>query len=341
MKLALIGFPQSGKTTVFQALGAIASLPPADPNKPYIVTLTLADARLLALSKLVDAKKVTFGQIVLMDSPLLTAHPDKGLNFAQMREAESFVTVLDSFMNDDPLAEWEKMEAEIIRQDLESTKAPLEKMTKEMSKGRKEREKEFQALSKCEKMLQERKLLRNVVFTAEEKKLLSAYSFLSTKPNFALLNIDETSLGKKGEQPAAFEKRGISCMALCAKIEKELYELAEGERGEFMKEAGLAEFSQQRFCNFLLTSMGFISFFTVGEKDSRAWLLEKGSTVLQAAGKIHTDIAKGFIKAEVISTKDYLELGSLVKAKEKGVLRLESKEYIVQDGDVLNIRFSP
>ena len=130
-------------------------------------------------------------------------------------------------------------------------------------------------------------------------------------------------------------------MELCAKIEKELYELAEGERGEFMKEAGLTEFSQQRFCNHLLTSMGFISFFTVGEKESRAWLLEKGSTVLQAAGKIHTDIAKGFIKAEVISSKDYLELGSLVKAKEKGVLRLESKEYTVQDGDVLNIRFSP
>ncbi|MFH1857654.1 MAG: DUF933 domain-containing protein, partial [Candidatus Omnitrophota bacterium] len=301
----------------------------------------LKDERLDKLASSVQSKKITYLQFGLMDSPLLCGHPDRGLNFTQVQDADAFAHVLRAYDDyEDPLKAFQGMESDFILKDLEAADQSVKKIEGELKKGRKEREKESAALKKCQETLRQEKPLRGLALTPEEMKEIRSYGFLSQKPLLVVFNIAEGDIGKTPALSTYLEKGGFRWVAFCAKTESELFELKEEERQEFMKDLGIQEPAQTQFIRTAFQTLELISFFTYVGEEARAWALEKGTPVLKAAGEIHSDIARGFIKAEVFSFQDFMEHGSVHTLKEKGLLRLEGKEYVVKDGDVLNIKFS-
>ena len=341
MKLALIGTPQSGKTTAFLAIAGPQSPHLLADQKAHLAMIDFVDSRLEALAKSERSKKITYLQIGLVDSPLLCATPDRGLNFTQIRDADAFAHVLRAYdAYEDPLKVFQEMESDVLLKDLEAIDQAVKKIKGELEKGRKEREKEQTVLLKCQEALHQEKALRTLPFTAEEEKWIRAYGFLSRKQLLVIVNVAEGDIGKKvGAIGEHLTKDGFSWVSFSAKTEKELFELDEGERPDFMKDLGIQEPARIQFSRLAFEAMGLISFFTVGE-EAKAWAVGRRESVLEASGKIHSDIARGFIRSEVYSYQDFVTHGSIQALKEKGRLRLEGKEYIVQDGDVLNIRFS-
>lgn len=341
MKLALIGTPQSGKTTTFLAVAGPQSPHLLADQKPHLAMIDFSDARLEKMADSEGSKKVTYIQFGLLDSPLLCATPDKGLNFTQVRDADAFTHVLRGYDDyEDPLKVFQGMEGDFLLKDLEVVDTAVKKVKGELEKGRKEREKELPVLLKCQEVLHQEKPLRTLSFTPEEMKQVRAYGFLSQKPLLVIVNIAEGDIGKKpGAIGEHLTQNGFAWVPFSARTEKELFELKVEERAEFMAGLGIEKSARDEFIRLAFEALGLISFFTVGE-EAKAWSVEKGKSVLEAAGKIHSDIARGFIRAEVYSYQDFLTHGSIQALKEKGRLRLEGKEYIVQDGDVLNIKFS-
>ena len=341
MKIALIGTPQSGKTTAFLAIAGPQSPHLLADQKPHLAMIDFRDERLKKMADSEHSKKVTYIQIGLLDSPVLSATPDKGLNFTQVRDADAFVHVLrahDGYEN--PLKIFQEMESDFLLKDLELIDQAVKKVKGELEKGRKEREKELPVLVKFQDSLHQEKPLRTLAFTPEEMKQVKAYGLLSQKPLLVMVNISEGDIGKKpGAVSEYLTKNGFAWVAFSAKTEKELFELKEEERVEFMAGLGIQKPAQDEFIRLAFEAMGLMSFFTVGE-EAKAWPLEKGKNALAAADKIHSDISRGFIRAEVYSYQDFVEHSSIQALKEKGRLRLEGKEYLVQDGDVLNIKFS-
>lgn len=341
MKIALIGTPQSGKTTTFLAIAGPQSPHLLADQKPHLAMIDFVDARLKKMADSEHSKKVTYIQIALLDSPVLSATPDKGLNFTQVRDADAFVHVLRAYDDyENPLKIFQGMESDFLLKDLEVVDQAMKKVKGELEKGRKEREKELPLLIKCQETLHQEKPLRSLSFTPEEMKQVRAYGFLSQKPLLVIVNISEGEIGKKPEGIADYlTKSGFAWVPFSAKTEQELFELKEEERAEFMTGLGIEKPARDEFVRLAFEAMGLISFFTVGD-EAKAWPLEKGKNVLEAAGKIHSDIARGFIRAEVYAYQDFVEHSSIPALKEKGRLRLEGKEYTVRDGDVLNIKFS-
>ena len=342
MKIALIGTAQSGKTTAFLAIAGPQSPHLLADQKSHLAMIAYPDARLDELAASHHSKKITYIQLGLVDSPLLTAHPEEGLNFNQVQDADLFALVLRAYdAYEDPLKAFQEMENLFILKDLEVVDQAMKKIEGELKKGRKEREKELPLLTKCQGTLQKEKPLRSLSFTPEEIKGLGSYSFLSQKPLTVLINIAEENIGKPLEDLSRhLEERGAPYFSFSAKTEKELLELEEKERAEFSKDLGIQETAKTKFVRSAFQASGIISFFTLVGEEAKAWALEKGRNVLEAAGKIHSDIARGFIKAEVFSYHDFHTHGSVFSLKEKGFLRLEGKAYVVKDGDVLNIKFS-
>ena len=341
MKIALIGTPQSGKTTTFLSIAGPQSPHLLADQKPHLAMIDFSDRRLKKMADVEHSKKVTYIQIGLLDSPILCAAPDKGLNFTQVRDADAFTHVLRAYDDyEDPLKVFQEMEGDFLLKDLEVIDQAMKKVKGELERGRKEREKELPLLIKCQETLHQEKALRALSFTAEEMKQVRAYGFLSQKPLLVIVNIAEGDIGKKPGAIAEYlTKNGFAWVAFSAKTEKELFELKEEERAEFMAGLGIESPARDEFVRLAFVAMGLMSFFTVGE-EAKAWPLEKGRNALAAADKIHSDIARGFIRAEVYSYHDFITHGSIQALKEKGRLRLEGKEYTVQDGDVLNIKFS-
>ncbi|MBI4437155.1 MAG: redox-regulated ATPase YchF [Candidatus Omnitrophica bacterium] len=339
MKIALIGPPQSGKTTTFFAIVGPQSHP-SDHQKSSIATLSFFDERLDRLADIVHSRKKTYLHLELLDSPQLCATPDKGLNFAQVREADGFTLVLNAYSPDaKPILNFQTISSELLLKDVEVLEPTLQKLELDLKKGRKEREKEHPVLVKCQDALQKQTPLRKISFTPEEEKWLKPYEFLSKKPLSLIVNIAERDIGKKGVVLDDIAKVGFPWIAFCAKTEKELLELEESERKSFITDLGIEQLARESFLRAAFQAFHVISFFTVVGEEARAWSLQKGKNVLDAAGKIHTDMARGFIKAEVFSCEELFTHGSLHTLREKGRLRLEGKEYIVQEGDVLNIKF--
>lgn len=340
MKIALIGLPQSGKTTAFLALAGPEAHPSEYP-KALLATLSFLDERLDRLAEMSHSKKKTFLRLELIDSPQLTATPDKGLNFAQVREAEGFAVVLSAYADSsNPPEEFKKISSELLLKDLEVLESSIRKLEEELKKGRKEREKEHPVLLKCQEALKKEMPLRTLELSADEEKWIRPYEFLSGKPLMLLVNIAEKTIGQKLQYLGELEALGFPCIPFCAKTEKELLELDQEERKSFMADLGIEHLAKDAFLRASFQAFRMISFFTMVGDEARAWPLEKGKSVLEAAGKIHTDMARGFIKAEVFSSNDLFTHGSIQALREKGLLRLEGKEYAVQDGDVLTIKFS-
>jgi ribosome-binding ATPase len=343
MKIGLIGHRGAGKTTVFNMLTGLRAQVGAYGAKEevHLGVIKVPDARVDKLSQIFKPKKTTYAEIRFTDFPASQSEDDlKGNNslVTQMREVDAMALVLRNFESGaDPIRELNDLLTEMILADLTVVENRRTRLKKE-----KARPQEEALLERCVAALESEKSLRNLGFSADEENILSGFGFLSRKPALALFNQADDKAG----QPllAAYQdelkRRELEGLALAGKLEMEVAQLDEGDRESFLKEIGIQEPARERFIRTSYRLMDLISFLTTGEDEVRAWTIPQGTTARKAAGKIHSDIERGFIRAEVIAYEDFIALGSETKCKEAGKLRLEGKDYGVQDGDIIHFRFA-
>jgi ribosome-binding ATPase len=349
MKIGLVGFPGSGKTTIFNALTGLSAETGfgASRGKTNLGTVKVPDERVQALSSLFHPKRTTFAEIAFSD--VATSAPGsqtQGLDdqvLSAMREVDALCHVLRGFdgaEGDSPnvLAEAKNLEVEMNLADLVVIEKRIERLRKEKSKGT-----ELELLTKLQTALEAGTPLRRVQdLSAADWAALSGYRFLTQKALLLVLNVAEADAAR----PAPTElvdhasSEGLGLVVLAGEVEMDIAQLAPEERKEFAASLGLAEPAIDRFIRAAYQLIDLISFLTAGEDECRAWPIRRGVVAQKAAGKVHSDIERGFIRAEVIRWDDLVQLGSEAKCREAGKLRLEGKQYIVQDGDVINFRFN-
>jgi GTP-binding protein YchF len=343
MKVGLIGHRGAGKTTVFNMLTGLQAQVGAYGGKEevHLGVIKVPDARVDKLSQIFKPKKTTYAEIRFTDFPASQSEDDlKGNNslVTQMREVDAMALVLRNFEpGADPIRELNDLLTEMILADLTVVENRRMRLKKE-----KARPQEEALLERCVAALESEKSLRNLEFSADEENILSGFGFLSRKPALALFNQADDKAGQP--LPAAYQdelkRRELEGLPLAGKVEMEVAQLDEGDRAAFLKEIGIQEPARERFIRASYRLMDLISFLTAGEDEVRAWTIPQGTVARKAAGKIHSDIEHGFIRAEVIAYEDFIALGSETKCKEAGKLRLEGKDYVVQDGDIIHFRFA-
>ncbi len=354
MRLGIIGLPQSGKTTLFNALTR-GSQPTGATGKIEIHTavVDVPDARVDRLSVMFNPKKTIYAKVTYVDIAGLDGSAGKagisGALLNQLSQMDGFIQVVRVFEDEnvphiheqvDPQRDIQNMESELVLNDLIAVERKLERLEEEKKKGagrdKSLVEREQVLFRRFQDSLANEIPLRDIAISEEEEKLLSGFGFLSRKPMLIVLNTAE------GQTPPTIKYDHLQSrvVALQGKLEMDIAQLSPDEAALFLAEYGIDEPSLNRMIKLSYDLLGLESFFTVGPDECRAWTLRKGSTAPEAAGEIHTDLQKGFIRAEVISYDDLISLGGMNEAKAKGRLRLEGKEYIVKDGDILNIRFN-
>ncbi|MCH7914306.1 MAG: redox-regulated ATPase YchF [Deltaproteobacteria bacterium] len=346
MKVGIVGFRGSGKTTIFNALTGLSAQTGAhaERRKPHVGVIKVPDQRVETLGRMLKLKKMSQAEIVFMDFA-----PGKGERaldpnmLEQMKEADSLAQVVRCFADPfsaappSPLKEIRDFVAELMLTDLAVIENRLARLKKEKDTGH-----ERGLLERSKAFIEEEKPLRLLSLSDEDIRGLSGFGFLSQKPLLILTNLGEEDIGKplSDELTDYLTKEGLQAVRLCGKAEMELAEFEEKDRLEFLKEMGLSESARDRFVHSSYTLMELISFLTHNEEEVRAWSIRRGTPALKAAGKVHSDMKRGFIRAEVIHYDDFVRYGSEAKCKEAGRLRLEGKEYVVQDGDIIRFRFS-
>ncbi|MGZ4886147.1 MAG: redox-regulated ATPase YchF [Candidatus Aminicenantales bacterium] len=357
MNITLFGYPKTGKTTLFNLLtGARVEVKAYEDGKrePNVRACPVPDERLDRVAALYPGKKKVPASFDLTDLVGISFGEVKTSLFLNtLRKADGLVHVVRAFRDDEiphlkgriaPSEDIRLMEEELVLADLVAADGRLDRLGKDLKKTKDpEGERERELLERLRPRLESGQGLRDVPIVPAEEKLIRSFAFLSLKPLFHLINLDEKDLRFLAAPEDLFpvEQAGRRTMGFCGKIENEIAECGDEEKALFMAEYGLGDPSAARFYAQALPWLDRISFFTVGKDEVRAWTIKKGAPALGAAGAIHTDIEKGFIRAEVISSRDLLELGSLQHAKDAGAIRLEGKDYIVQDGDVIYFRFAP
>lgn len=357
MKIALIGLPKSGKTTIFNALtkSEIAVdkyLPPADEENIGIVTVY--DERITRLCEIYEPKKVVNAIIEFHDFPGIFGkqdeHPDLRL-MTNIKNCEAFAMILRGFPDDeldslhgemDPVRNLESFMDEMIINDMVLVEKRLEGI--ELSYKRGVKTAAIQIEEKTLRMilshLQENKPINSLELAPEERQAIRGLQFYSTKPVLVLLNVNENDINTPNEALEKIRSMGYLAEAIAGSFEAELSLLDEDEAKLFMADIGIENSITDRVSMLSYNLMGLISFFTAGPKELHVWTLRKGSNAVTAAGKIHSDLARGFIRAECFNFTDIDTHGTEKALREKGLFRLEGKDYIVQDGDILNIRFN-
>ena len=354
MRIGIVGLPLSGKTTVFQLLSrSRGEAPHARSAEAAIAPVKVPDPRLDLLAKMFKPKKVTPVTLEYLDlhAKAKTAKGLDGQLIAQLRQTDALVAVIRAFEDlripgegkIDPAPDAASLESELFMADLEVVEKRIGKIEENLKKGRKEDLKELELLKRCREKLLVGVPLRDLGVSSEEERMLRGFQPLTLKPLLLLLNLGEGPPPQELPQSlnAMAAHRATALLALPAKVELELVDLSPEEAEAFRKELGLAEPALDRLIKACYDLLGLITFFTVVGEELRAWAIPKGTTALKAAGTIHSDMEKGFIKAEVIGFEALKASGSYASAKKQGLLRLEGKDYIVQDGDILTIRFSP
>ncbi|MFA5802572.1 MAG: redox-regulated ATPase YchF [Thermoleophilia bacterium] len=364
MKLGIIGLPNSGKTTVFNALTGqaieAAAYPTPIGEDAHVGIVRVPDARIDRLSEIYNPKKTTFADVTCVDitgfSAGISASKQKAKVFDQAWDVDAFIHVVRGFEDPavvhadgeiDPVRDAAALDLELVFHDLELVETRLERIANSMKKGIGDGlEPERDILVRFQAQLEEEKPLRNLTISDKEHAVIGSLQFVSLKPELVVLNVGEDGIGSAATDEtltalgAHFEGKDAEVFSLCGKIEMELTQLDPEEALAFLEDLGIGEPAMNLVIRKAYELLGLISFFTSGEDEVKAWTIRNGTHAVKAAGKIHSDIERGFIRAETIGYDDFIAAGSTAKGKELGTLRLEGKDYVVQDGDIVNFRFN-
>ena len=355
MRAALIGPPYSGKSTLFAAVaeagGSHVHL--ERPDTEHLAVVKVPDERLEWLGELHKPQKLTYAELELLDVPGLdltdqaSRQRSRG-HWAAVRQSDMIVIVLRDFHDDsvppyrgrvDPAADLEELRSELLFSDLEQVAARIQKLKAALRKRTPDHEqnaRELELMERMQQALEEEKPLTEAVADEAEEKMVRAFAFLTLKPALVVLNCDEDAAAAGGSEGF----RGYPAIRLSARIEEEIAALDPSERGEFMEAMGISTPAAERLIRACYEAMNLLSFFTAVGKEVRAWTVPAGTNAVAAAGEVHTDMARGFIRAEVIAFEDLRAAGDEKRARAAGKYRLEGKGYVVQDGDDIVFRFS-
>ena len=364
MKLGVIGLPNVGKSTLFNALtkaGAASENYPFCTIEPNVGIVPVPDKRLDVLAEMYNPKKYTPATIEFVDIAGLVKGASKGEGLgnkflSHIREVDATVHVVRCFEDTnvthvdgsiDPVRDLETINLELIFADLETIEKRLDKAVKMQKTGDKKYKLEADVLSKIKQTLESGKPARSLELGDTEKEVVRDLFLLTSKPVIYAANVSESDVSLPEDSlplvkrlKDVAEKEGAEVLVVSAKVEAELNQLDAEERAMFLEELGLASGGLERLIAKSYKLLGLISYLTAGEKEVRAWTIEKGTRAPQAAGKIHSDFERGFIRAEIVAYDDLIASGSMAKAKEAGLVRQEGKEYIFQDGDVVLFKFN-
>ncbi len=363
MEIAIIGLPQSGKTTVFNALtpsdaGIAGSRSPS--REVHVGVAKVPEPRLDALAQMFPRGKIVQASVTYLDVPVSEGTADRGiagrhLNFLQ--RVDAFLLVVRAFKdpavahpssNVDPEQDASNMMEELAFSDLGIVERAMERRQISL-KGAKVSEREaigrdLALLTSIKETLEAEKAVRELELTSEQKRELSSYGLLTAKPLLVVFNIDEEDLADASvtseRLTRKYDQPGVRAMAMCCKLEAELAQLVPEEQEEFRSSLGAGESGSARVIDLSFALLDLVSFLTVGDDEVRAWPVPRGTPALNAAGKVHSDIERGFIRAEVVAFDDLAACGSLTETRRRGLLRLEGKSYLVQDGDVIDFLFN-
>ncbi|MEA4826789.1 MAG: redox-regulated ATPase YchF [Clostridium sp.] len=364
MKLGIVGLPNVGKSTLFNAItkaGAESANYPFCTIEPNVGVVSVPDKRLDVLEQIYNPKKKIYATVEFYDIAGLVKGASKGEGLgnkflSHIREVEAIIHVVRCFQDDnivhvegsiDPIRDIETINLELILSDLEVLERRIEKAVKSARGGVKEAKAELEVMEKIKTHLEANLPVRTLEFTEDEEVIVKNLFLITSKPILYVANISEDDL-MSGNSDNSFVKKvreyakveNSEVITICARIEEELSSLEDSERDELLSEYGLTEPGLDKLIRSSYSLLGLMSFLTAGKDEVRAWTIKKGTKAPKAAGKIHTDIERGFIRAEIISYDKLIECGSESAAKEKGFYRLEGKEYIMQDGDIVNFRFN-
>ena len=349
MKVALIGLLQSGKSTIISAVSG-KKPPPAGSIQIEEVIVPVPDERIDWLNGLYEPKKKIYATVDCLDLPGVSFSDEHTRAAArrlinQTRKVEAIVLVLKAFGQDGPASaakDLSQLQTELLLADLELVETRIERLEKQKNKPTKDKAKEKAELDLQMQMrdaIESEKPLSSVIQTAEQMDIVRSLGFLTLKPVAVVVNVAEDALGGKIDLGNSIDE-SVPVVTLCAELEEELAQLDAESRTEFMADLGIVEPAVNKFVKSCYEALGLISFLTVGKDEVRAWPIKKGISALDAAGKIHSDIKRGFIRAETTSFADMKELGNEKAVKAAGKARLEGKTYIIQDGDIINFRFN-
>jgi GTP-binding protein YchF len=351
MKLGIIGFPQSGKTTIFNAVtrGNAPTTASAGRIEIHTAVVDVPDPRVYKLSALFKPRKTIYAKVTYADIAGLDSGAARngfaGPLLNQLSQMEGLIHVVRCFADDavplssgsvDPVRDIASMEGELLLNDLIAVERKLERLVEERKKGGTDKvlnERQTALFTRLHEVLSAEKPLRGMEISADEEKFLSGFGLLTRKPMLVLLNLGEGQAAPEVQVEAPV-------IALQGKLEMEIAQLPPDDAIVFMSEYGITELSLNRMISVSYDLLDQQSFFTVGEDEVRAWTTRRHATAVEAAGEVHTDLAHGFVRAEVVAYQDLIELGGMTEAKAKGKLRLEGKEYVVKDGDIVHIRSS-
>ncbi len=352
MRIAIVGFPYSGKTSVFMAASGLS----ADHHKPTeenLAAVQVPEPRLDTLWSIFSPKKRTDANIDFVDLPG-SAEGDvekAGLekHLPTLRQADGLVLVVRAFDSPsvpphqgrvDPARDLGQLRDEMLLADLSICSTRIERIEKSLTKNPKDRDQlkhELELLQRCNEALENERPVRDVIDPATEEKTLRSFGLLTLKPIITVVNVGEEQIG---QDPPLQDPHAAATLSICAALEAELMQMDPADRPGFMQEYGINALARDRLIRAGFDALGMILMFTAGPEEVRGWPLLRGTTAVEAAGKIHTDLARGFIKAETIAFDDLQAAGSMRDAKAAGTVRMEPKGYVVKDGDVITIKFN-
>lgn len=338
MKIGIVGYQGSGKSTLFQWLTGVAP-DPAKSHETQSAMAPVPDARFEPLCKIYNPKKTTYAALEIVDTPGLSrSHEGSAQKLAMIREASCLIVVVAAHGGADAAADLSNFDDDLLIADLDILSGRVERLKEQVKKPRPNREelqKELEALEPLVPILEQGTQLRDVELTKEQHKATRAFKLFSEKPRLVVFNISDD---ESPESYLAKVPEGMQSIAVSLSLQVELAQLDDDERQAFCEEMGVAPFDQGMVVRKIMDTSGQMVFFTAGEKEVRTWMIRCGGTAVEAAGNIHTDLAKGFIRAEVMTCDDLIRLGSEREIKANNLMRQEHKEYVIKDGDILLIR---